>query len=816
MAGGNLFVVQQHHARARHFDLRLEIGGVLVSWAVPKGPSPNPATKRFAVQTEDHPLEYANFEGVIPEGNYGAGTVIVWDQGQWEPLEDVAAGFEKGKLLFNLHGRKLHGRWTLIKTRRGEKDWLLIKERDRHAQTCDTDEAYAHDSVLSGLTVEQRSAGHDAGAALEQQLAGVPGIARRRVKLASLRPMLAETAEPFSDPDWVFEPKFDGYRLLAAREEGGPVVLRSRRGNDLTESFPELAFALSCLPLERWLIDGEVVVNDARGLPSFALLQQRAKRSRRADVLAASVRLPAVFHAFDLPVAGAYDLRQLPLVERKRWLAELLPSAGLVRYTEHVAEAGEALYEQARRLDLEGLMAKRAGSAYCSGRSPEWRKLPVEHFADCVVLGFTESDGAQSGFGALLLGQYAGGRLRYVGRVGSGFDSALRDRLTAQLSDAAPLSDLPDALPTEKGWHWRCSDQVCEVRHKQYSGEGRLRQPVFVRLREDKLPAECEYPGATDPPPAAPVSSSEAELASTAPQVQVTNADKVFWPQQELTKADLVTYNDQVAPWLLPYLIDRPLVLTRYPDGIDGKSFFQKDAPAYAPDWIRRETLWSQHAEREVKYFVAEDQQALRWIFNLGTIPLHIWSSRLQQLAHPDWSIIDLDPKGAPFADVLTIARFLHRLCSDVQLPAYVKTTGSTGLHILLPLGGQLAYEQSRTLAELLARITVAALPGIATITRNVERRQNKVYIDYLQNGHGRLLVAPYSVRPLPGAPVSMPLAWREVKSGLQSQRYTMINALRRLRSLRTDPWADLLTQAPDLVAILQRLSDRWQVHRDP
>ncbi|MEO0422271.1 MAG: DNA ligase D [Pseudomonadota bacterium] len=823
VAGGNLFVVQQHHAQARHYDLRLEMAGVLVSWAVPKGPSPNSSTKRFAVQTEDHPLEYANFEGVIPEGNYGAGTMIVWDQGRWEPLEDVDAGFEKGKLLFNLHGAKLHGRWTLIKTKRGEKDWLLIKERDRHVQDEDTDEAYPHDSVLSGLTVEQVAAGYDADAALGAQLAKASGAERRRVELSAVKPMLAEPAKPFSDPAWLFEPKLDGYRLLAAREGGDqPVVLRSRKGNDLTDTFPEVAFALSRLPVTRWLIDGEVVVNDARGLPSFALMQQRAKRLRRTDVRAASVRMPAQYHAFDLPVVGDFDLRSLPLHERKQWLAKLLPSSGLVRYTGHVQEAGEALYEQAQRLDLEGLMAKRADSPYVEGRSAHWRKLPVEHRADCLVLGYTDSDGAQSGFGALLLGQYQGDRLRYVGRVGTGFDGALRDRLAARLRTAAPLAKLPEALPPGAmgSWHWRSSDLICEVRHKQYSGEGRLRQPVFLRLREDKEIHECLYAGAGEPEQSAATTTdsapSDAPTGAQQPaEVPVTNQDKVFWPEDGITKGQLVSYYDQIAPYLLPYLRDRPLVLTRYPDGIEGKSFFQKDAPAYAPPWLRRETLWSQHAEREINYFVAEDEQALRWIINLGTIPLHIWSSRLSHLAHPDWSIIDLDPKGAPFSDVLRIARFLQALCADVQLPAFVKTTGSTGLHILLPLGGQLAYEQSRTLAELLARITVAALPKIATITRAVERRQNKVYIDYLQNGHGRLLVAPYSVRPLPGAPVSMPLAWREVKGGLQSQRYTVTNALRRLRSLRVDPWADLLTEAPDLLAVLQRLGSRWEAHRD-
>ncbi|MEO0975493.1 MAG: DNA ligase, partial [Pseudomonadota bacterium] len=351
-------------------------------------------------------------------------------------------------------------------------------------------------------------------------------------------------------------------------------------------------------------------------------------------------------------------------------LQELLPAAGLVRYTEHVAKAGEALFEQAQALQLEGLIGKHIESPYASGRTAQWRKLTVQHFADCVVLGYTLPDGAQSGFGALLLGQWDSEELRYVGRAGTGFDGRLRDEIWQRLEAAEELGDVPTGVPSgnTRRWRWCDPSLVCEVRYKNYSSEGVLRQPVFIRLRDDKASRECEYPRGEAPTAPEVVTAEDTSPApSVGPEVQVTNEGKVFWPQDGYTKGQLVAYYDAVAPWMLPYLDDRPLVLTRYPDGIEGKSFFQKDAPAYAPDWLRRETLWSQHAEREVHYFVAESEQALRWIINLGTIPIHIWSSRLAHLAHPDWSIIDLDPKGAPFADVLTIARFLHDLCKDVQ-----------------------------------------------------------------------------------------------------------------------------------------------------
>ncbi len=818
VAGGNLFVVQQHHARAKHYDLRLEIDGVLVSWAVPKGPAPDPAIRRFAVRTEDHPLEYADFEGRIPEGNYGAGSVIVWDRGHYRAVEPLAAGLAEGKLLFDLHGAKLHGRWTLVKTRRDERDWLLIKERDGHARSAGTAD-YPPTSVLSGLTVEQVAAGHDPTAGLVAALRRA-GALRRPVDPRRVAVMLAGTAAPFSADDWIFELKYDGYRLLAGADRG-EVLLRSRAGNELTASFPEVAFALSRLPYAGLVLDGEVVVHDARGLPDFSRLQQRARSTRRADVAAASVRHPAVYYAFDLLAAAGYDLRVLPLRMRKALLRRVLPDPGLIRYADHVERQGEALFEQTAAMGLEGVIAKRADAPYRGGRSHDWLKITADRRADCEVLGYTAGNAAGD-LGALLLGQRDGEQVRYVGRVGSGFDARLRAQLLARLRDAPPATP-PANAPHRVDWTWRRSGLCCEVRYKEYSADGLLRQPVFLRLRDDREPADCTWRDREAPaaPPAEAVPSRRGGAGRVTAQppaagvaadaVPVTNADKVFWPAEGYTKGDLVDYYRRVSPWLLPWLRDRPVVLTRYPDGIDGKSFFQKDAPAHAPDWLRRETLWSQHAGREVSYFVVEDEASLAWIINLGTIPLHIWASRLATLERPDWSVLDLDPKGAPFADVVTIARFIEGLCREVSLPCFVKTTGSSGLHVLVPLGRQLTYEQSRTLAELLARITVAALPQIATVTRAVERRDDKVYIDTLQNGHGRLLVAPYSVRALPGAPVSMPLAWREVGPRLDTRRYTLANALRRLAALKRDPWAGMLDVAPDLTAVLDRMQRRWQ-----
>jgi bifunctional non-homologous end joining protein LigD len=799
------FVVQQHAARRTHYDFRLEQDGVLKSWAVPKGPSPNPADKRLAVHVEDHPVEYASFEGVIPPGNYGAGAVIVWDRGLWVPLNDYAAGFDKGKLLFELKGYKLRGKWTLVKTRRGKDEWLLIKERDGYATQQGTED-YPHDSVMSGRTVEHFANGDPRGAALVARLRKA-GAKPRDVRAKELKPMLATPGKPFSAAGWLFELKYDGYRLFAEKRDG-TVTLYSRAGHDYTDVFPEIAEVVAALPFPRFIIDGEVVVIDDRGLPSFALLQKRGRLSRRADVIRAAVELPASLYVFDLPYFDGLDLRALPLVERKAALRELLPTVGALRYSEHIETQGEAMFQEAERMGLEGVVGKRAASPYITKRSADWVKVNAAKSDDFVVVGFAPPRNGGRGFSALLLAQYRDGELTYAGRAGSGFaqrDFAALEPLLEELAPAAP----PAAAAPERGDAWRAAGPVVQVKYKQRTSDGLLRQPVYLRLRDDKRAEECVWPGSDAPVDDPPEHAPAADAADAEPRrVSFTNLDKIYWPADGFTKGDLVAYYEGIAEWLLPYLADRPVVLTRYPDGIDGKSFFQKDAPAYAPKWLRLETMWSEHAEREIRYFVLDDLPSLLYVANMGTIPLHVWSSRVAALERPDWCILDLDPKGAPFADVIRIARFLKDLCTDVGLPNFCKTSGSTGLHVLIPLGARYTYEQSRTLAELLARVTARALPDIATIVRSVSDRDGKVYVDFLQNGHGRLLVAPLCVRPLPGAPVSMPIEWSRVNGRLTLGRFNIRTAAKWLRK-HGDPLLPVLDESIDMLAALDALAER-------
>lgn len=802
---GRLYVFHKHAATNMHWDLRLEWGGTLKSWAVPKGPSFDQADKRLAVHVEDHPVEYGAFEGMIPEGNYGAGAVILWDRGTWQPIEDPEAGFAKGKLLFELHGHKLKGRWTLVRIRKSARDWLLIKERDAWMTPGGREVPEA--SVLSGLTVEELRDGVDRAAPIRAELERL-GVPKRPVRVEDVEPMLAETVDgAFTREGWYFELKLDGYRILA-EVSGGAARLLTRNRREANASFPEVERAVAALPFRHLVLDGEVVACDDAGRPSFQRLQQRARFLRPVEIRREVLENPVTFFAFDLLGFEEWDLRSLPLAERKRLLHLVLPPAGAVRYTEHFETEGERVFAEVERLGLEGLIAKRADAPYRAGRSDAWLKIRVDRTDDFAVVGFTEPKGSRAGLGALHVADYLDGVLTYAGRVGSGFTqdelSALRQELGATVRASPPCAG---PVPTGTDTTWVEPERVCEVRYKEWTDEPLLRQPVFLRWRDDKLPRDCVRQGPArreeleNPAPPDPAPATERRVA-------FSNLDKVFWPGEPYTKGDLIGYYRDIAPWLLPYLRNRPVVLTRYPDGIEGKSFFQKDAPSWKPEWLRTERMWSEETKREIDYFVADDEASLLYLANMAAIPLHIWSSRVGTLEQPDWCVLDLDPKGAPLTDVVRVALALHALCDELGLPHYVKTSGSTGLHVLIPLARQLTYEQSRSFGELLARLVTVREPDVATVTRAVHRRGGKVYVDYMQNGHGRLIVAPFSVRPLPGAPVSMPLRWEEVTGTLELGAFTIRTAPERMQALGGDPMIPVLVERADVGRAIALLSE--------
>ncbi|HJS41999.1 MAG TPA: DNA ligase D [Gemmatimonadales bacterium] len=806
---GGLLIVHMHDATRLHWDLRLEMDGVLRSWAVPKGPSANPADKRLAVKVEDHPLEYGDFEGIIPEGNYGAGTVVVWDRGIWEPLEDPHEGLEKGKLLFNLKGYKLHGRWTLIKLKKTEKEWLFIKERDEYVTT----EPYSNESVLSGLTNDELRNANQRAEPIKKELEKL-GAPKRALRVEDTELMLAEAREePFTRDGWLFEVKLDGYRMRAACQNGEP-ILYSRKGLEYIESFPEIARAVKSLPFEGLILDGELVVTNDSGHPNFNMLQARAKLGAR-EAKRAAIDAPATLYVFDLLAFGGYDLRKLPLIKRKEILRKVLPETGPLRYSEHFEKNGEALYEQVMKLGLEGIMAKKADSPYRSGRSADWLKIRADRIDDFVVVGFTKGKGTRSGFGSLHVGAYNRDTLVYCGRAGSGFTGAQLDEVSAQLQALVrktPPCEPPRGgqLPKGTDHTWVEPKLVCDVRYKEMTKDGLLRQSVFLRFREDKKPEDVKLPGsgsqemgAGDSAPPTPNSK-----LPTPREVKFSNLDKVFWPDEKYTKGDLIEYYRSMAPWLLPYLKDRPVVLTRYPDGINGKSFYQKDAPGFVPDWIQTIPIWSEDTQRDIQYFVSNDVETLVYLVNLGTIPLHIWMSRIDDLTKPDWCLIDLDPKEAPFEHVITLAKTMRKLCEQVEMPACIKTTGKSGLHIMLPLGRQMTYQQSLQFAILFARLVTDRHPDIATTQRTISKREGKVYVDAFQNRAGQLMVSAYSVRPSPGAPVSMPIEWDEVNAKLHNSNWTIKNALKRMEKRGEDPVVKVLELKPKLMSVLERLNE--------
>src|SRR5438477_7100833 len=807
---GGLLIVHMHDATRLHWDLRLEMDGVLKSWAVPKGPSATPADKRLAVKVEDHPLEYGDFEGVIPEGNYGAGTVVVWDRGIWEPLEEPHEGLEKGKLLLTLKGYKLRGRWTLIKLKKTQKEWLLIKERDQDVST----EPYTNESVLSGLTNDELRNATQRAEPIKKEL-GKLGAPQRALRLEDTELMLAETrAEPFSKPGWVFEVKLDGYRMRAACEDGAP-RLYSRKGLDYAEAFPEIARAVKAIPFAGVILDGELVVLNDAGHPSFSKLQVRAKLGAR-EAKRAAIESPATLYVFDVLGFEGYDLRKLPLVTRKEILRKVLPQTGPLRYSEHFEKNGEALYEQVVTLGLEGIVAKKADSPYRDGRSGDWLKIRADRMDDFLVVGFSKPKGSRGGFGALHVGAYQDGTLIYCGRAGSGFSGEQIDEISAELAAlvrATPPCEPPKhgALPKGPDHTWVEPKLVCDVRYKEFTPDGLLRQSVFVRFRDDKKPEDVVMPGAQgdgrremdslEPP------QRKSPISPLPREVKFSNLDKIFWPEEKYTKGDLIEYYRSMAPWLLPYLKDRPVVLTRYPDGINGKSFYQKDAPGFVPEWIQTIPIWSEDTQRDIQYFVCNDVETLVYLVNLGTIPLHMWMSRIEDLTKPDWCLIDLDPKDAPFEHVITLAKTMRKVCEQVEMPAFIKTTGKSGLHIMLPLGRQMSYQQCLQFAMLFARLVTDRHPDIATTQRTISKREGKVYVDAFQNRAGQLMVSAYSVRPSPGAPVSMPIEWDEVNGKLHNSNWTIANALKRMQKLGHDPVVKVLETKPKLMGVLERLN---------
>ena len=832
--GDRTFVVQKHAARRTHFDLRLEVSGALKSWAVPKGPSADPETKRLAVHVEDHPLEYGSFEGVIPKGEYGAGAVIIWDRGTYAPygIDDSDAAIEAaladGKLDVILRGERMRGRWGLVrmKGRDEEDNWLLLKKRDAYADPGDPEGLVEKhtDSVVSGRDLEETAA-----------LGGEsPEEAARLRPPVETRPMLAGSVEVLPKGEaWCYELKVDGIRAIAWAQPDGTVRIDSRRGRRLEEAFPEITDALELLSRRTgsaFVVDGEIVAPAGEQAPSFEDLQPRFNLQDRREIERWAREQPASLYLFDLLWLDGSDIRESPLSERKAQLRSLLKSAPhRVYYTPHDVGTGAAMLDRARREGWEGVIAKRLKSRYRSGeRSQDWLKYKERPEQEFLVCGWTDPQGARTGFGALVLGYRseagADSEILPAGRVGSGFSEAGLREITAKLEELAveesPFEEVPEDLADA---HWVRPELVAQVKFQNWTKDDRLRQPVFVGLRVDKNPTEVvREPTPGTRPGGAPVQltpemetalktlsaleegAGEGDLNVGGSRLRVTNLAKVLFPASGVTKGELLRYYVSVAPAILPVVEDRPLTLERYPDGIVGEMFYQQRAPEPVPEGIRTEVI--EVEDEEVARLIGGDLRTLLYVVQLAAISQHVWPSRVGSLEELDYTTLDLDPaEGVPFSAVRDAARATKEQLDRLGIRGYAKTSGATGVHIVIPLESGTTFETGRLLAELVARLVAGAYPDLATVQRVISKRGKRVYMDFLQNRRGLTIASAYSVRPRPGAPVSAPLLWSELDEEIEPEHFNVRTMGDRLEKVG-DLWAACRADANDVREVLELL----------
>jgi bifunctional non-homologous end joining protein LigD len=788
------FCVQRHHATNLHYDFRLELDGALKSWAVPKGPTLDPAEKRLAMMVEDHPLEYGGFEGVIPKGNYGAGSVMLWDRGTYEVLGEATPEQQlaKGDFKFRLTGEKLNGEFAIVRMKRGKgNEWLLLKKKDAYAHAGWNPNDYAF-SVLSGLTQEEIAKGLKAALRTAES-----------VKLPSISPMLAQIGKgaPPTGPEWLYEIKWDGVRAICYIENGR-VRLVSRNGNVMERQYPELSVLPHHIKAKTAILDGEIAALDPRGLPSFELLQSRINVAEESAIATLSRNLPVVIFLFDLLYLNGRDLRGEPLIERKRLLKEVLEPDEIIRYSEHFPGAGTELLEAAKLQGLEGIIAKRASSFYESRRTADWIKFKLSTTAEFILCGMIK--GERAPFGALALGIYDQGKLKWAGNVGTGFDRKKMDTIHSKLSPLAtetcplePEKDLP-----RKGVIWTRPELVCEVRYSNITDDGKLRAPVYVGLRPDIDPQECTRDLPEERTMLLDPSKTEEILTIDHHRLKFTNLNKLYYPKDKIAKRDLLNYYDAVAPLLVPYLKDRPLSLKRYPNGIDEPFFFQKEVAESFPKWLRT-------ADADgIESVIGNDRATLLFLVNLGCIDHNPWMSRIGSLENPDYMLIDLDPQDCPYEKIVEAAVVVRAKLDVAELESYPKTTGGDGMHIFVPLVAHYTYEQVRSLAELLSHLVAGERPDLFTTPRAVAKREKgKVYFDWQQIARGKTISAPYVLRAYPGAPVATPLAWREVTPRLDPSQFTIHNALARFDRVG-DLFAPVLGSTQEIEPALHKLSN--------
>jgi bifunctional non-homologous end joining protein LigD len=782
---GGRFVIQRHQARRLHYDLRLEMDGVLKSWAVPKGPSMNPADKRLAVQTEDHPVKYLTFRGTIPKGNYGAGEMKIWDEGTFRPSQeadekDLLKQLEDGNLKLEFFGSRIKGTFALVHTSLGkeENNWLLIKKKDAYA----TDLKYDAE-LITPFEVNER---------------GKNSIKKIRNKDLVL-PMLASSAKKiFNDPNWIYELKWDGYRALA-NCESGKVRLYSRNGISFNKKFPSIAEALSEIPHEV-ILDGEIVITDKNGVSHFQKLQLYDPKNTSGTLQ---------YYIFDMLFLNGHSMLNLPLLERKNLIPDVINNISGLVYCDHIEGMGTAFYKRALELGMEGVIAKKANSLYFPGtRNENWLKIKKINTLEAIICGYTESVTSGSVFGSLILGMYKDDILIYIGNCGSGFSDREQKILLKHLEEIEIKKNPFSKKINLKGRkpHWVDPLLICEVKFSEWTRDGRLRHPVYKGLRTDKITSEITTEQTKYENPEVNRKAQNNVLEVDGISVPLTNLNKVFWPASGLTKYDLIEYYIRISDYILPYLKDRPQNLHRHPNGINKNGFYQKDNK-HLPDWVATSKIYSKSAKKNIEYLMCQNEATLLYMANLGCIEINPWNSRISKLDKPDYTVIDLDPsENNSFEDVIEVALAVKEVLDSVKIKGYCKTSGSSGLHIYLPLGARYSYDEAFAFTKLLCYFIHEKLPKLTSMERIVKRRKGKVYLDYMQNKRGQTLAAPYCLRPKEYATASAPLEWKEVKSGLKILDFTIHSLPERIKK-KGDLFTPVLLDTFDMEKAIESLN---------
>lgn len=808
-----VFVVQRHDASHLHYDFRLEMEGVLKSWAVPKGPSMKAGEKRLAVMVEDHPLSYGKFCGEIPEGNYGAGTVDIWDNGTYTPLEKTTKAetpklllsqLKKGDLKFILKGNHLNGAFALVRMNDGtEKNWLLIKKKDEYAQT-----NYNIAQMPPVKSFTKKTKAKPSTASIKKKTVSKKGNEDKHdltVAWAHLqKPMLAKIAATVPNhADWLYEPKYDGYRVLAKVNKGKAEMI-SRNGNSFTKQYATLIKELEQIT-DDVILDGEVVIEDKQGVSNFQLLQNYT--STHEGTLK--------YYIFDILFVNGYALSELTLLQRKELLDSFFEGYSFKHIIKSavVVGKGKELLKKLASKGYEGIIAKNGAGLYYPGkRSDNWLKIKNVMMQEVVICGYTLPQNSRQYFGSLILGLYKNDELIYIGNCGTGFTETslkqLHQQFTKLETNTCPFETRPVITGTKGKPVWMKPVLVCNVKFLQWTKDERMRNPVFMGLRDDKEAGEVvkEAEDAVQKKKTQETAENETVITAHGKKVKCTNLNKIYWPEEKITKGDLIAYYQSISKWIMPYLKNRPQSLNRHPNGINGTSFYQKDMNVeQLPPWVKTVKIHSKSNNKYLDYLICNDAATLLYMANLGCIEINPWHSIYTKPDYPDYMILDLDPGNIDFTEVVNTALVIKDICDELNISCFCKTSGATGLHIYIPLGGKYHYDDVKIFAELMATLTHKRLPETTSIERTVSKRSTKIYVDFLQNRKGQTIAAPYSVRPMPHATVSTPLLWKEVNHKLTPGQFTIHNIQKRLEKVG-DLWKGIFSKPVSINKVLPKI----------